>query len=233
MASYTVTISEGTGGYIGTAYVSSGYIVAQTSATDSLDRTYGSNRTASETTTITGIIANLGIVRQIAETVNAPDTLSRMLAALREIDIGGGGYTSSGYTASGYLVASGVAISDTVGRVRDVPRALSETITASETLTRLYAALRTISRTVTLTDTLNRTYGAVRTLSQTLTNSDTLARTLTAIRTITPTIAISEFVVAFKGVAGTGASRIKEATTSIFKRSGVTTIFKRSGNTSV
>ena len=113
-----------------------------------------------------------------------------------------------------------------------MPVTLSQTITNTNTVVRLYAALRTITPTLTVTETLGRIYAALRSLTPTVTITETLGRTLVAIRNLTQTTTITELLVAFKGVAGTGASRILEAATSILQRTGVTTIFKRSGNTS-
>lgn len=231
MTSFTRTISEGTGGYIGTGYVSSGYIVAQTSMLDIIDGQLAATRTASQTLTLTDAIPNLFIVRAIAQTITNINTASRLLAAKRNVTTGTGGYTGSGHVSSGYLVANITLITDTVARIRDVPKALSETLLNVNSVARLYVALRTISEADTLTEQLVRTYGAVRALTQTITNTNSVARTLAAIRTIIQTTTITELLVAFKGVAGTGARRIKEATTTIFKRTGITTIFKRSANT--
>jgi len=224
-------INEGTGGYISSGYVSAGYVTAQTTMNDTINGKLAATRTASQTLTITDDIPNLFITRSISQIVNSIHSISRKLTATREISTGSGGYTSTGYTDSGYLVANITDITESLARVRDVPRTLSETITDSDSIVRLYAALRTISRTITTTESISRLYAALRTISPTVTITETLSRQLAALRTLTQSLSITELITAFKGIAGSGARRIKEATTSLFKRSGMTTIFKRSANT--
>lgn len=231
MTSYNVTISEGTGGYVGSGYVSSGYVVAQTTMSATVTGQLAASRSASGAITLTDAIPNLFIVRAISQTINAVHSISRKLSATREVTTGTGGYTSSGYVSSGYLVDNITLITETIGRVRDVPVTLTETLLSVPTIARTYAALRTITEPQTITEVLDRIYGAVRTITPTITITENLARILVAIRNITQTVTLTTLLTAFKGVAGTGARRIKEATTSIFKRSGVTTIFKRSANT--
>lgn len=232
MTNFTRTISEGTGGYVGTGYISSGYIVSQTSMLDIIDGQLAATRTASQTITLTDAIPNLFIVRAIAQTLTNINTVARKLVATRELTTGAGGYTSSGYTASGYLVANVTLITETLGRVRDVPRTLTETLTNTNTVARIYAALRTIIPTLTVTETLGRVYAALRSPTETWVTTNSVARALVALRTITETLTITELITAFVGAAGEGARRIKEATTTILKRTGITTIFKRSANTS-
>jgi len=63
------------------------------------------------------------------------------------------------------LVDNETNIVETLARVRDVPRTISEgQVTLSEVLGRQYAALRTIARTITITESLARQYAALRTL---------------------------------------------------------------------
>ena len=195
-------------------------------------RTYDATRTLTQTVTLTDAV-KLGIARFMTEATTAIDALTRQVIAIREIAQGSGGYVPDGYTSSGYLVDNETNIVETLARVRDVPRTISEgQVTLSEVLGRQYAALRTIARTITITESLARQYAALRTLTQTVTNVNTVTRMVTALRTITETSTITELIVAFKGIAGVGARRIFEAATSIFKRTGATSIFKRSGNTS-
>ncbi len=230
MTSYTVTISEGSGGYISSAYASSGYITAQTSMIDSTARKYEATRSPTQTLTITASIG-LGFLRNISQTITNVNVLTRLLHATRELKAGSGAYVSSGYTASGYLVDNITKLTDTITRVRDVPRNISQTVTLSDSISRLYAALRTLTPTITLSDSISRLYAALRTLTPTVTISETLSRLLAASRIITQTITITELFISFKGVAGEGARRIKTAATTIFKRIGTTSIFKRNANT--
>jgi len=232
LTSYTVTITEGSGGYVAGGYVSSGYVVAQTTMADTLAKSYGAQRTASGALTITGLIPNLFIGRGIAQVLTNIGTVSRKLAATRQLTTGAGGYTSSGYLESGYLTANITQIIEVLTKVRSVNKTLTEAITNINTVGRIYAALRTISEAPTITETLDRLYGAVRTLTQTVTNTNSVSRVLAALRTITPTLTITSLLTSFKGIAGTGASRLRYATSYIFKRTGITSVFKRSGNSS-
>ena len=232
MTSYTRTISEGSGGYVGSGYDSHGYVTAQTTMADSIGKVYGAQRTASGLITIIGLIPNRFIGRGIAQTLTNINAVSRKLAATRELSTGAGGYTSTGYDSGGYLTADITQIIDVLTKVRSVDRTLSETLTNINVVARVYAALRTIAITqVTASDSLNRIYGALRTLTQTVTAPDTLTRQLAAIRTIVVTSFISELLSAFKGTAGTGGKRIKEITAFVFKRTADTLVFKRRADT--
>ena len=234
MTSYTRTINEGSGGYVSGGYVASGYVVAQTTMADSIGKVYGAQRTASGLITIIGLIPNRFIGRGIAQTLNNANAVVRKLAATRELSTGAGGYTSSGYDSGGYLTADITQIVEVLAKVRNVPRTLTQTITNINAVGRIYGAVRTIiPPTLTISDTLGRLYGAVRTLTPTVTIVETtFNRALVATRTMIEASTILEILVAFKGIAGTGAARIRTATSYIFKRTGVTSIFKRSGETS-
>lgn len=231
MTSYTRTIAEGGGGYVLSGYVSSGYITASTNWSDTTARTLASTRTASQTVTLTDAI-KLGIVRFIttqAQTIT--DALTRGIVATRELAIGTAGYTSTGYVSSGYLTEAKTSISDSLVRVRDVPRSISQTVTLTSAIK--LGIVRFIStQTVTASDSIGRVYAALRTAAVTWTHTNSVARTLVATRELTQTLTITDLLVAFKGLAGEGARRIKEATTFLVKRSGITQIFKRSGTTS-
>jgi hypothetical protein len=230
MTSYTVTISEGVGGYISSAYASTGYITAQTSMTETIGRTYAASRTPTQTLTLSESI-QLAFLRNISQTITNVNIITRLLRATRELKAGTGGYVTSGYTASGYLVDNITRITETLTRVRDVPRNISQTVTLSDTISRLYAALRTLSPTITISDSISRLYDALRIITPSITISETISRLLTASRTVTQTLSITELFISFKGVAGEGARRLKTAATTIFKRVGVTSIFRRSANT--
>ena len=232
MTNFTVTINEGSGGYVGSGYDSHGYVTAQTTMADSIGKVYGAQRTASGLITIIGLIPNRFIGRGIAQTLNNANAVVRKLAATRELSTGAGGYTSSGYDSGGYLTADITQIIDVLTKVRSVDRTLSETLTNINVVARVYAALRTITPTLTISETIGRTYAALRTLTQTVTSVNTVTRLLVATRTMIEASTILEILVAFKGIAGTGAARIRTATSYIFKRTGVTSIFKRSGETS-
>ena len=232
MTSYTRTIAEGSGGYVGLGYTSEGYVAAQTTMADTLAKSYGAKRTASQTVTITGLIPNLFIGRAISQTLTNVNAVARKLVATRELSAGAGGYTVSGYQSGGYLTRDITQITDVLTKVRSVNRTLTETINNTNAVARIYKALRTITPALTLTDTLGRTYAALRTLTQTVTSVNSVTRLLVATRTIIETSTITETIVAFKGIAGVGARRIFTASAAIFKRTGVTTIFKRSANTS-
>jgi hypothetical protein len=231
LTSYTVNIVEGNNGYISTGYVSSGYLVAQTSASDTLGRTLAATRTASQTLTITEAV-KLGIARFCTGATTITESMTRRIVAVREIAQGSGGYLSNGYTSSGYLTDNEMVVTDSLGRVRNVPRSISDgQVTLSDILARKYGAVRTIARTLTVTETLGRTYDALRTITPSVTLSDTLGRTLAALRTITTqATTITELLVAFKGVAGVGTRRLFTASARLFTRVGSTSIFKRSGN---
>ena len=232
MTSYTRTIAEGSGGYVGSGYDSHGYVTAQTTMADSIGKVYGAQRTASGLITIIGLIPNRFIGRGIAQTLTNINAVVRKLAATRELSTGAGGYTSSGYTSGGYLTADITQIIEVLTKVRSVDRTLSETLTNINVVARVYAALRTITPTLTISETIGRTYAALRTLTQTVTSVNTVTRLLVATRTMIETSTILETIVAFVGAAGQGARRIFTASAAIFKRTGVTTIFKRSANTS-
>ncbi len=232
MTSYTRTIAEGTGGYVGLGYTESGYVLAQMTMADTLAKSYGAKRTASGALTITGLIPNLFIGRAISQTLTNINAVARKLVATRELSAGAGGYTGSGYQSGGYLTNDITKITEVLTKVRSVDKTLTETITNTNAVARVYAALRTITPTLTITETLGRTYAALRTLSQTVTSVNSVTRLLVATRTIIETSTIIETLVAFKGIAGQGARRIFTASAGIFKRTGVTTIFKRSANTS-
>lgn len=232
MTNYPVTIIEGDGGYISSGYVGDGYVIAGTTITESLAGNHGAVRALSQTVTLTGLIPNLFIGRGITQTITNVNSISRHLAALREVGDSGAGYIDTGYVSSGYLTSGGLLISEVLGRVRNVPRALTETMVNTNAVARIYGAVRTLTPTLTIVGTVNRIYGAVRTITPTLTTTDSVARALIATRTIVETLTLTTLLVAFKGVAGAGARRIFEVTTSMFKRSGTTSIFKRKTNTS-
>lgn len=232
MVSFNVSIIEGVGGYVSSGYTSTGYVVAGTILTDVLAAQMAANRALSQTLTLTDAIGNLDIGRAIAQTITNINVVVRQAAFTRLITQGTGGYTSSGYTASGYLTDNFVQITDAVARVRDVPRALSETATITDAVARLSAFSRAISQTVTTTEVLARVYNSMRTITQTLTTTDAVVRAATFTRTILQTISIAEILSGIKGVPGVGVTRIRETTAIIFKRSGITQIFKRSATTS-
>ena len=233
MTSYTRTIAEGGGGYVLSGYVSSGYVTSTTNAIDTLGRTYAGTRTITPTVTLTDAI-KLGITRFIttqAQTIT--DALTRRIVATRELAQGVGGYTSSGYVTSGYIVDNRSLMSDTLSRVRDVPRTLTQTVTLTDAI-KLGIKRMIATQTVTITQgAFERLYGAVRTAAETWTHTNSVTRVLVATRTLLETSGlITDLLVAFKGVAGTGARKIKYTTTMIFKRSSITAIFKRTGRTS-
>jgi hypothetical protein len=144
---------------------------------------------------------------------------------------GTGGYTITGYTSSGYLTADQTTMTDSLTRVRDVPRTVTESSTFTDAI-KLGITRFITTQTVTASDTLGRIYGAVRTASETWSNSFSITRALVATRAITQTLTITELLQAFKGVAGTGIRRIKTVTTTVFGRSSITAIFKRNAKTS-
>lgn len=232
MASFNVSISEGSGGYVGSSYVSSGYVAAQTSMGASISSQLAASRTISSTVTLTDTIANLDIGRAITQTVNAIHSVSRQLSAFRELTSSSGGYVDTGYTASGYLVDNLTTITDNINRVRDVPVALSQTITNTNAVVRMAAFSRSVSESITSSETLARLYAALRTITPTVTLTDTLARAATFSRSISQSISFSEILSGIKGIPGTGASRIRETTAFVLKRSGITRIYKRSATTS-
>ena len=231
MTSYTREIAEGGGGYVLSGYVSSGYVTASTNWSDTLGRSLQATRTITPTVTITDAI-KLGITRFIttqAQTIS--DALTRRIVATRELSQGVGGYTSSGYVSSGYITDDRSLITDSLGRVRDVPRTVTESSTFTDAI-KLGITRFITTQTVTASDTLGRIYGAVRTASETWSNSFSITRALVATRAITQTLTITELLQAFKGVAGTGIRRIKTVTTTVFGRSSITAIFKRNAKTS-
>jgi len=231
LTSYTREIVEGGGGYVLSGYVSSGYVTASTNWSDTTARTLASTRTASQTVTLTDAI-KLGIVRFIttqAQTIT--DALTRGIVATRELAIGTAGYTSTGYVSSGYLTEAKTSISDSLVRVRDVPRSISQTVTLTSAI-KLGIVRFIATQTVTASDTLARIYGAIRTASETWVHTNAVTRVLVATRAITETNLITELLIVFKGVAGTGTRRIKAVQTRVFKRSTITAIFKRSAKVS-
>ena len=230
MTSYTREIAEGGGGYVDSGYVSTGYVVATQLTTDTLGRTYGSKRTLTPTITLSDSISR-GIKRVITQSLTFVESLTRQIVAIRQIAQGTGGYTSSGYTSSGYVVDNVLSMIDTISRVRDVPRSLSQTVTITGIIANLGIGRFITTQASTFTETLDRTYNSMRTLSQTITNTNSVSRLLTASRTLTQTLTITELFVVFKGLAGEGARRIKEANAFLLKRIGTTQIFKRSGTT--
>ena len=232
MTSFTRTLNEGGGGYVLSGYVGTGYVVATQLATDSLDRTYASTRTITPTVTLSDAI-KLGIVRFIttqAQTIT--DALTRRIVAIREFGAGTAGYTATGYVSSGYLTDSLTSISDSISKVRDTPRSISEGQVTLSSAIKLGIVRFIGTQTVTASDTIGRTYAALRTASETWSNSFSVARALVATRVITQTVTLTHFLVAFKGIAGEGARRVIEATTYFVKRSGIANLFKRSGTTS-
>ena len=188
-------------------------------------------RTLTPTVTLTDAIG-LGISRFITEATTAVDALTRRIVALRELAAGSGGYTSTGYVSSGYLTDNATTIVETLAKQRDVPRALSQTTTITGIIANLGIGRFITTQASTFTETLGRTYNAMRTASGALTVTEVLARALVASRTLTQTVTITELLTTFKGIAGVGARRVKEATAFLVKRSGITNIFKRSGTTS-
>jgi hypothetical protein len=233
LTSYSVAIAEGGGGYVDSGYVSSGYVVATQLATDSLDRTAGMVRTLTPTVTLTDAI-KLGISRFIttqAQTIS--DALTRRIVATRELATGTGGYTTTGYTSSGYLTADQTTMTDSLTRVRDVPRTISEGQVTLTDAIKLGITRFITTQTVTASDTLGRIYGAIRTASETWATTNAVTRVLVATRIIVESTGfIRDLTTAFKGIAGTGSRKIKTATTMIFKRSSITAIFKRNARTS-
>ena len=231
MTSFTREIAEGGGGYVLSGYVSSGYVTATTNWTDTASGLLAATRTITPTVTLSDAI-KLGIKRVIATQITTiVEAITRRIVATRQLTTGTGGYTSTGYVSSGYLTDDKTTISDSLGRVRDVPRTITQTVTLTDIIkldiTRFIAA-----STITATHSIGRVYAALRSPSETWVHTNSVARALAATRTLTQTVTITELIVTFKGLAGEGARRIKEATTFLTKRSGITNIFKRSGTTS-
>ena len=233
MTSFTRTLNEGGGGYVLSGYVSSGYVTASNLMTDSLGSSLQATRTISPSVTLSDAI-KLGIVRFITtQTTTIIDALTRRIVATRVLASSPGGYTTTGYVSSGYLTADTGNITETLGRVRDVPRTINgDDVTLSDAIK--LGILRMIAtQTVTASDSLARIYGAVRTATETWSNSFSVTRALVATRVITESTGfIRDLTTAFKGVAGTGSRKIKTATSFIFKRTGITHIFKRGARTS-
>ena len=234
MTSYTREIAEGGGGYVLSGYVSSGYVTASTNWSDTLGTTLQATRTITPTVTLTDAI-KLGIKRVITtQTTTIIDALTRRIVATRELAQGAGGYTSSGYVSSGYLTDNETTITETLGRVRDVPRTVTESSTFTDAI-KLGIKRMIATQTITASDTLGRIYGAVRAgaeLTETWVHTNSVTRVLVATRTMVETNLITELLISFKGVAGTGIRRIKTANARIFGRTSITAIFKRNAKTS-
>jgi len=234
LVDYTRNIFEGStgAGYLSSGYTTTGYITSGRGliVVEAIARSQGFTRSLSQTVTLTEQIKR-GIDRVITQTMTIIEAINRVCQFTRILQQGTGGYTSSGYTESGYVVENLTEITETLTKVRNVPRTLTEILDINETLDKVFGAVRDIAQTVTGTEALLRRLAATRTITPVVTIIGSVARISGFLRTITQSLDINEILRALQRTPQQGAKVAKQAIAYLLKRSGVTRIFKRSADT--
>ncbi len=87
-----------------------------------------------------------------------------------------------------------IATSDSVSRLRNVPRTLSNTVVISDSIVRLASKFRSISNTVVISDSIVRLSSKFRSISNTVIVSDSVSRLASKFRALSETIVISDVV---------------------------------------
>jgi hypothetical protein len=157
--------------------------VETVAVSDILARLAAKQRTLSQTISVSDLAITLKIrtvAKALTETVSVSSgsvtkTKSAVRAVSDTISIGAGSLTrlTSKLRAPNLQT---ITVSDSLSRVKNVTRQLSNNISVTEALTKLLSKSRAITQTVSIIDTLARNSAKLRTLIQTVSISDLVER---------------------------------------------------------
>ena len=92
-------------------------------------------------------------------------------------------------------VSESVSISDSISRIYNGVRTLTESVSISDSVGRVMSAFRTITDTsISVSDNVSRIYGALRSVSESVSISDSVSRLMAAYRTLTQSVSVSDNV---------------------------------------